>query len=125
MKRLIYKGVILAMLFFIVGQANAQFTLSGELRPRTELSHGYSELAAQNQDASLFTSQRTRLNLQYSTDKIKTKLKDNLGLIRRNYEIVNVQPGFIPNIYSYTGFNEDFFDFFGADSVKYFIKDYL
>ncbi|MCF8218041.1 MAG: alginate export family protein [Bacteroidales bacterium] len=74
MKRLIYKGVILAMLFFIVGQANAQFTLSGELRPRTELSHGYSELAAQNQDASLFTSQRTRLNLQYSTDKIKTKL---------------------------------------------------
>ena len=59
------------------------------------------------------------------SDKIKTKLKDNLGLIRRNYEIVNVQPGFIPNIYSYTGFNEDFFDFFGADSVKYFIKDYL
>lgn len=74
MKQQIYKGIIPILLIFIAGQANAQFKISGQFRPRTEISHGYSELASQKQDVSIFTSQRTRLNLHYSTDKINTKL---------------------------------------------------
>ena len=51
-----------------------QFELSGEFRPRTELNHGVKTLAENDQDASLFTAQRTRLNALFSTDWIKTSL---------------------------------------------------
>lgn len=52
----------------------AQFTLSGEIRPRTELSHGYGTLSGADQERSLFTSQRTRLNLDFKKDKLITKI---------------------------------------------------
>lgn len=52
----------------------AQFTLSAEFRPRTELSHGYKTLAEDNQDVSTITAQRTRLNAGYSNTWIKTNL---------------------------------------------------
>lgn len=55
-------------------QAKAQFSLSGELRPRTEYSHGYGTLAAEDQKPSLFTSQRTRLNFDYKMDLLKVGL---------------------------------------------------
>lgn len=54
--------------------AQAQFTLSGEFRPRTEVSHGYKTLAYEDQDASTITTQRTRLNFGYSNEWIKTYL---------------------------------------------------
>lgn len=59
---------------FIGSQVKAQFSLSGELRPRTEYSHGYATLAAEDQDPSLFTSQRTRLNFDYKMDLLKVGL---------------------------------------------------
>ena len=66
-------------LLFILGifttfQLSAQFSLSGEFRPRTEVSHGYKSLASEDQDASTFTAQRTRLNFLYKAQGINTKL---------------------------------------------------
>lgn len=58
----------------MAGAVMAQFTLSGEFRPRAEYSHGYGTLADTDQDPSFFTSQRTRLNLFYSGERITTKL---------------------------------------------------
>ena len=52
----------------------AQFSLSGEFRPRTELSRGYSTLASDGQKASVFTSQRTRLNAVFKNEFIQTSL---------------------------------------------------
>jgi hypothetical protein len=54
--------------------ARAQFSLSGEFRPRTEISHGYKTLASENQDPSTVTAQRSRLNFIFNTEDIKTKL---------------------------------------------------
>lgn len=54
--------------------ANAQFSLTGEFRPRTEISHGYKTLASDNQDASTLTSQRSRLNFIFNSEGVKTKL---------------------------------------------------
>ncbi|HCY43708.1 MAG TPA: hypothetical protein DHV48_20635 [Prolixibacteraceae bacterium] len=68
MRKLLFIGVC-GLLFG--SQVKAQFSLSGELRPRTEYSHGYSTLAAEDQDPSLFTSQRTRLNFDYKMDLLK------------------------------------------------------
>jgi len=71
MKKLLFIGIC-GLLWG--SQAKAQFSLSGELRPRTEYSHGYGTLAAEDQDPSLFTSQRTRLNFDYKMDLLKVGL---------------------------------------------------
>lgn len=47
----------------------AQFTLSGEFRPRTEFRNGFKTLTPEDSDPALFTSQRTRLNTKYATEK--------------------------------------------------------
>lgn len=64
--------LLLGVLFAAVSQA--QFTLSGEFRPRTELSHGYKALANKNQDASTITTQRSRINFNFTNEYIKTQL---------------------------------------------------
>ena len=63
--------IITIGLFFIVIQIKAQFTLSGEFRPRTEYKHGYKSLADDNTKMDLSTNQRTRLNIDYKTDSYK------------------------------------------------------
>ncbi|RIH65184.1 hypothetical protein D1164_11400 [Mariniphaga sediminis] len=55
-------------------EVRAQFTLSGEFRPRTEFSRGYKSLADDGQDLSTITTQRTRLNALFATDGLTTKL---------------------------------------------------
>lgn len=52
----------------------AQVNIDGELRPRTEYSHGYGTLASASQSASIFTSQRTRLNFTFQSDQISSKI---------------------------------------------------
>ncbi|HSH20842.1 MAG TPA: hypothetical protein VLA03_10330 [Draconibacterium sp.] len=51
-----------------------QFSLTGEFRPRTEFNHGYKTLASENQDWSIPTTQRTRLNVMFQKEIVKTKL---------------------------------------------------
>ncbi len=45
--------------------APAQFSIKGELRPRTELRHGYRAPFGNGDASALFTSQRSRLSLQF------------------------------------------------------------
>lgn len=68
MRKSIFIGICC---LFLGSQVKAQFSLSGEFRPRTEYSHGYSTLAVKDQKPSLFTSQRTRLNFDYKMDLLK------------------------------------------------------
>jgi hypothetical protein len=57
-----------------VNIAAAQFSLTGEFRPRTEFNHGYKTLANENQDWSVPTTQRSRLNAMFNHEIVKTKL---------------------------------------------------
>ncbi|NQU84496.1 MAG: hypothetical protein HQ541_01925 [Mariniphaga sp.] len=59
---------------FLLQFAMAQFSLTGEFRPRTEISHGYKTLASENQDVSTITAQRSRLNFIFNSESVKTKL---------------------------------------------------
>ena len=69
------KYIILAAIILAISEtSNAQFSLTGEFRPRTEFNHGYKSLAYENQYLSTITSQRTRLNAMFSTEWVKTKL---------------------------------------------------
>lgn len=60
-----------AFVGFLGNYAFAQFSLSGEVRPRMEYLHGYSTLANKDSDPAGFASQRTRINFNYSNNKIK------------------------------------------------------
>ncbi|TRX29694.1 hypothetical protein FNW25_01685 [Flavobacterium franklandianum] len=52
-------------------EAKAQFTLTGQLRPRTELREGQGTLQKKGDDAALHISQRTRLNAGYTGYRFK------------------------------------------------------
>lgn len=64
-------GVLGLLCLFTISNANAQTVISAEVRPRAEYSHGVKSLAVPDQDASLSTSQRTRLNAAFSAEKFK------------------------------------------------------
>jgi hypothetical protein len=66
------------ILFFIYLNANAQFTISGQVRTRTELRNGQGTVQTKDTVPALFTSQRTRLNVGYSgyRYKIFTAIQD-------------------------------------------------
>lgn len=55
-------------------QAKAQFTLTGQLRPRTEVRDGQGTLQKKGDDTALFTSQRARLNAGYTGYRFKVFL---------------------------------------------------
>ncbi|MDN5210596.1 alginate export family protein [Fulvivirgaceae bacterium BMA12] len=52
----------------------AQFTLSGEIRPRAEYRHGFRALAEEDQRTAFFIDQRSRLNLDYKSEKFIVKI---------------------------------------------------
>jgi hypothetical protein len=64
------KFVTVLIFSLMAFNASAQFTLTGEFRPRTEYRHGFSTLIADNEDPAFFTSQRTRLNFRYGMDEL-------------------------------------------------------
>lgn len=72
MKNILLSFFILLILF--LQDASGQFILSGEFRPRTEFSRGYRTLAEENQDMSVITTQRTRLNALFNTETVAAKL---------------------------------------------------
>ncbi len=63
--------VILGLLLGCLQFAQAQFTLDGEFRPRTEYRNGFGNLIADDADAGFGISTRVRLNAGYKTDAYK------------------------------------------------------
>ena len=67
-------SVLLLLLICGFSSIKAQFTLSGEYRPRFEYRHGFQSLPNQDQDAAAFIDQRARINLDYQSEKYDVKL---------------------------------------------------
>ena len=116
MKRNTYLLLMLLFVFFTSNLSaqdeGSEFTLSGEIRPRTEFSHGYKTLVAdENQNASLFTSQRTRLNFFYKNSNVafKVVLQDvrNWGS-QPQLVTVDSRPTYIHEAWAEVSFNSKF-----------------
>lgn len=73
MKKL-FRLFFVLLLGLIPSMVMAQLSFNGEIRPRTEYRHGLKSLFNSTEDAAFFTSQRTRLNLNYSEDKFRIGL---------------------------------------------------
>lgn len=70
-----FKKISLSFLIMISAATYAQeFDANLQLRPRFEYRNGYKNLMPNGEDATSFISQRSRLNLNFGQDKLKTKL---------------------------------------------------
>ena len=70
-----FKKISLSFLIMISAGTYAQeFDANLQLRPRFEYRNGYKNLMPNGEDATSFISQRSRLNLNFGQDKLKTKL---------------------------------------------------
>ncbi len=80
MKKLFY----LSTLLLSIGgyEANAQFTLSAEVRPRTEFRHGFKTLTTESKDAAFFTEQRSRLNADFLSEEKNYQLRVSFQDVR-------------------------------------------
>jgi hypothetical protein len=65
---------ITVMAFFNHNESKAQFTLTGQIKPRTEFRDGFGTLQQKGQESALHISQRTRLNVGYTGYRFKTFL---------------------------------------------------
>jgi hypothetical protein len=73
--KICFSGAIFSLIFLLYWQpARAQFTLSGEIRPRGEFREGYRRMPDENEKPAAFIYQRSRLNLEYSHERITTHL---------------------------------------------------
>lgn len=72
MEKLIY---LTTFLLSIAGsEAHAQFTLSAEVRPRTEYRNGFKTLTSDSKEAAFFTEQRSRLNAGYLSEDFQLRV---------------------------------------------------
>jgi hypothetical protein len=67
------KSIFLGLTLAFLGQneAKAQLTVTGQLRPRTELRDGQGTLQKEGEESALFTSQRARLNVGFTGYRFK------------------------------------------------------
>jgi len=68
------KAIFFSLLFTSLlskNEAKAQLTVTGQIRPRTEVREGFGTLQKKGDDAALFTTQRTRLNVGYTGYRFK------------------------------------------------------
>lgn len=73
LKNKLSKSLILGLTLtlFSQNQTKAQFTLTGQIRPRTEVRDGQGTLLKEGEQSSLFISQRTRLNAGFTGYRFK------------------------------------------------------
>lgn len=67
-------NLIILFLLFTCLKGMSQFSLTGQLRTRTEYRNGWGSPAPEMAKPGIFTSQRTRLNLGYSAYRVKLGL---------------------------------------------------
>jgi len=70
MKRLF----VIILLVVSAGASYAQFSLDGQLIPRTEFRNGFKKPILQGEEPAVFTEQRTRLSANYKAEKFGFKL---------------------------------------------------
>jgi hypothetical protein len=65
----LHKALCILLLALVHQEALAQFTLTGEVRPRGEFRNGYKELKTDAEKPAFFVEQRSRLYVDYVADR--------------------------------------------------------
>jgi hypothetical protein len=67
-------GLFIGLWVGYVETAQAQFTITGEVRPRAEFRNGFKKLTTAETDAAFFVEQRSRVYFDYQAEKLKLRL---------------------------------------------------
>lgn len=67
----LFISILTVFVFGVNTLVQAQFSLSGEFRPRTEYRHGFKNLVPEDAKAAFQISQRTRINAAYTFQNMK------------------------------------------------------
>ena len=70
MKKIIYRTGLIFLLSAALLKAQAQLSLSAQIRTRTEFRNGVGILKPKVNDPAFFTSQRSRLTFNYKTNRV-------------------------------------------------------
>lgn len=82
--------VVLGLLLLNLKLVQAQFTLDGEFRPRTEYLNGFGDLIPENTEPGFFTVTRARLNAAYQTESYKVYMSlQDIMLWGENPQIIH------------------------------------
>ena len=73
---------------------SAQFSLEADIRPRTEFRDGYRRMPQDDEKPAVLTSQRTRLIMDYKTERLETKVSFHDLRIWGQQELRANQPSF-------------------------------
>jgi len=100
------KNLKLLSLLLLIGLSTnifAQFQITGQFRTRNDNMHGYKKIAGVDSETSFFVSQRSRINLDYKSDKytVKFSLQDvrlwgdedvynGTGVVRKSFNTIDV-----------------------------------
>ncbi len=71
MKKLYRAFTVIVLMARVLNTTQAQFTMSGQIRTRTELRDGWGAPLSKDSKSAFFTSQRTRLSLGYTGYRLK------------------------------------------------------
>ena len=83
--------------------AKGQFSITGEIRPRTEFRNGFKKLTETNADAAFFVEQRSRLHFNYTEDNIAFNLTlQDVRLWGNTAQIYKTDPS-LTNVYEAWG----------------------
>src|SRR5690606_22964299 len=97
-----YKSlIIVALLLGIAGsdEALAQFTLTGEVRPRAEYRHGFKRPLESGADPAFFVEQRTRLNSSFVSEKFDVLISlQDVRIWGATGQVYKADPG-LQNLY--------------------------
>lgn len=74
MRTIVKKGVAFATMTLALGTAYSQLKISAEIRPRMEYRHGFKTLATTDMDNAIFIDQRSRLNFDFTKDRIQMRI---------------------------------------------------
>lgn len=124
MKKLILTNLMAIALVILLAQSDAfaQFTMTGELRPRTEFRNGFKELSVPSDDPAFFTEQRSRLYFDYKLDKVTLNIAlQDVRMWGNTNQIYKADPS-LQNLYeawARYAFNEKYAFKVGRQALNY------
>jgi len=74
-RNIIHKAITCISLFLCFATSEAQFEIEGEIRPRFEFRDGYRRLRTDDTKPAAFVSQRTRLQFDFTNEKLSTRIR--------------------------------------------------
>lgn len=101
MKRRVLTSAVGVLALLTASETFAQFSLSGQVRPRTEFRNGFKKPHIDGDAPALFTEQRTRLNVGYKSEKYSTfmsiqdiRIWGETGQINKSDQLLSVHEAY-------------------------------